>query len=83
MPIFYVPTAIAQLGALPKAAQVRIKKKLDFYAKQEDPLHFAKHLVGYDAYRFRIGEYRIIFALEQGAICILMIVKRDEAYSEL
>ena len=54
-----------------------------FYAKQENPLKFAKRLTDYreGEFRFRIGIYRLIFDVKRGAIYILKIDKRDSIYN--
>jgi len=33
-----------------------------------------------DSYRLRIGDYRVLFTLEQGAIRVLGVRHRSEAY---
>ncbi len=83
MEIQFAPKAVEQLSNLPRATQTRIKNKLDFYGKQKDPFVFAKHLVGYNAYRFRIGEYRVVFEVVKKTLYVLLIVKRDSAYRSL
>lgn len=78
-----MPTAIRHLQELSGQSQKRITDKIDLYAGQQDPLAFAKHLVGYGAYRFRIGDYRVIFEVSSNTIYVLLIVKRDAAYKDL
>jgi mRNA-degrading endonuclease RelE of RelBE toxin-antitoxin system len=34
---------------------------VEFYSLQTDPLNFAEPLSGSNEYRFRIGDYRVIF----------------------
>ena|SRR3989338_5787783 len=70
---------------LPYDIQKRIKTKMEFYINSENPLHFAKKLHGSDdAYRFRIGDYRVIVTpKEKKFIVILLILKighRREVY---
>lgn len=52
-----------QLQKLPKQAQRRIIKKIKFYLESGDPLQFADSIKGVEGkiYRFRIGDYRVIF----------------------
>jgi len=66
MKIFYTHRAIAQFERLPKTMQVRLAKKMSFFAEQENPLLFAERLTDFreGEYRFRIGDYRVIFDLE-------------------
>lgn len=70
---------------LPHALQKRIWNKLIFFEKSKNPLHFAKKLSSsQNAYRFRIGDYRIIVTpKDRGIIVILIILKvghRREVY---
>ncbi|MBU3965025.1 type II toxin-antitoxin system RelE/ParE family toxin [Patescibacteria group bacterium] len=82
MEIFYSQKAAKQLRDLPRPIQKRIVEKMRFYAKQENPLQFAKHLVDYreGEFRFRIGKYRLIFDVKGDTIYILKINKRDRIY---
>lgn len=75
--------AIAQLAALDSSLRNRLTKKIEFYAAQPNPLKFAKPLIGYDAYRFRIGDYRVIFDIRRNRIEVLPILKREGAYRNL
>lgn len=83
MKIEYTEKAAEQFEDLPTDVQTRIAHKLSFYLQQEDPLQFAKRLVGMDVYRFRIGEYRVLFELGKNVLYVLLIVKRDKAYRDL
>lgn len=82
MEIFYTNKAVKQLENLPRQIQKRIVEKMRFYAKQENPLKFAKRLTDYreGEFRFRIGEYRLIFDVVKDKIYILKIDKRDKIY---
>ena len=53
-----------------------------FYAETKNPLRFAEQLTNYkDAdFRFRIGEYRVMFDVVNNSIFILSIKHRKEAY---
>jgi len=69
-----------------KNTQKRIAKKLRFYVSQKDPISYAKKLKEkrLGTYRFKIGDYRAIFDIDnQGNIIILLILRikhRREAY---
>jgi mRNA interferase RelE/StbE len=82
MKIFYAHKAAKQLRDLPRLIQKRIIQKMRFYAKHDNPLKFAEHLTDYKEgeFRFRIGDYRIIFDVDEDAIYVLKIKKRDKAY---
>lgn len=60
----------------------RIIKKLNFFVSTTDPLAHADHLTNYElgSYRFRIGDYRVIFDLDGEKIVILKIGHRREIY---
>jgi len=51
-----------------------------FYEQQPDPLQFAEPLTGSQSYRFRVGDYRVIFKVMHNAIWVLAIRRRDKAY---
>jgi len=78
----FKPQAVRDIKKLPKEVQKRILKKLDFFVASENPLIFADHLISYDLgqYRFRIGDYRVIFDLEDRTIVILTMGHRREIY---
>ncbi|RJQ35317.1 type II toxin-antitoxin system mRNA interferase toxin, RelE/StbE family [Candidatus Parcubacteria bacterium] len=84
MRIRYTAAALEQLERLDVSTQKRIVDKMDFFAMQEKPLSFAKHLIGYRAYRFRIGAYRVFCDVESFEIlAVVAIAKRDDAYKDL
>ena len=84
--ISYTETARKQLRKLDKAIARRI---LDFMdervAPQADPRSTGKALTGplLGAYwRYRVGDYRIICDIQDGALCVLLIEigNRKEVY---
>ncbi|MEK7173924.1 MAG: type II toxin-antitoxin system RelE/ParE family toxin [Patescibacteria group bacterium] len=82
MEIHYTRKAAEQLEKLPRDIQKRIAKKMRFYATQDDPLQFAERLTEprEGEFRFRVGDYRIIFDVVHKKIFVLAIKKRDKAY---
>jgi mRNA interferase RelE/StbE len=80
MDVYYTDTAKRQLKKLERHVQERIVDKVRFFVSQSDPLEFAEPLTGYDAYRFRIGDHRVTFELEDDMVRVLSIRRRDEAY---
>jgi mRNA interferase RelE/StbE len=82
MKINYTRSAISDLGILPEEIQRRIAKKMKFYADLDEPLKFAERLTDFrDAeFRFRIGEYRILFDVVDNSIFILKIKHRKDIY---
>lgn len=83
MKFVYTDKAAADLVALPHAYQKRIAEKMRFYESRGDPFHFADHLTGFRAYRFRVGIYRIFCEADEDVCFILRIKKRDKAYKGL
>jgi len=82
MRYFLKPSALQDLKRLSKSVQKRIIRKLDFYANSPDPIDFAEviHDKSLGSYRFRVGDYRIIFDLIKNDIIVLMIGNRRDIY---
>ncbi len=72
--------ALRDLENTGKKTQDRIATKLKEYA--QDPLKYARKLINPDIgnYRFRIGEYRVIFDVDNETIVILRIGHRKNIY---
>lgn len=80
--IVFTGEAMKDLDNLDKNILSRIIKKLEWFAKQDNPPDFAKRLQ-YDAigqYRFRIGDYRVIFDCKDDNITILRVGHRSTIY---
>ncbi len=82
MKIFYTNKAAKQLKNFPRSIQKRIVLKMRFYVNQENPIKFAKPLVDRreGSFRFRVGDYRLVFDVNGDIIYILKIQKRDKIY---
>jgi mRNA-degrading endonuclease RelE of RelBE toxin-antitoxin system len=65
---------------LPHRTQTRIVEEIELYSLQPHPLKFAEPLTGSDKYRFRVGDYRVIFEVLHDVIWVIAIKRRDEAY---
>ena len=80
----FTSIALKQLGKLPVNIQKRIIKKLDFYCRQKNSLRFADFLIDYrlGSYRFRVGDYRIVFDIESEVIVIFVVGHRREIYKK-
>lgn len=80
--IKFTPRGQKDLEKLTKDLQSRIIRKLQFFALQDDPLIFSKPLVNLppSTRRFRVGDYRIAFFIEQDTIYIDRIGHRREVY---
>lgn len=73
-------SALKDFKKLDKNIQETIKKKLTLF--QSDPLNYAIKLTNNEigSYRFRIGNYRVIFDLDEDKIIILKIGHRKDIY---
>lgn len=80
MEVIFTPTAEDHFGRLPHHVRQRIARKMRFYARQPEPLQFAEPLSGSSSYRFRIGDYRVIFKVRHGTLWVTAINRRDKAY---
>ena len=76
----YTQHAMRDIRKLDAQTKGRIKSALDRY--QNDPLAFADKLTNpaYGTYRFRIGDYRVIFDLDDTKIVVLRVGHRREIY---
>lgn len=77
VPVVYSDAALGQLKKLDTAIAKRIVIKIADNAAQTDPLVRAKPLHGdlHGKYRYRIGDYRAVFVLdEKGRLVLLTIL---------
>lgn len=83
------PDGEIDLAKLDKSIYLRIKKKIQFFAIQENPMLFAEALTGLrNRYKWRVGKWRIIFeqkpkTLELTLLWILEVDNRDTIYKNL
>lgn len=78
----FTKTSLKRFKKLPKDIQIRIIKKVDYFCDQGDPLSFAEPLTKNDLgqYRFRIGDYRVVFDLEDEILVIHDVDNRKDIY---
>lgn len=78
----FTKTSLRRFKKLPKDIQIRILGKLDFYCSQQDPLDFAEPLTRTDIgqYRFRVGDYRVAFDVEDEILVIHEVDNRKNIY---
>ena len=74
--------ALKDLKKLSPEVRKRVMEKLDFFMGTVTPIAFAEHLTNHEigSYRFRIGDYRIVFDLEDDTLVILKVGHRREIY---
>lgn len=81
-----LPTAQKELASLPKTIRVRIGKKIDSLQINSNP-QGVKLLKGKnrEAYRVRVGDYRILYQIQHEILTILVIKigHRREVYRGL
>ncbi|MEI8232758.1 MAG: type II toxin-antitoxin system RelE/ParE family toxin [bacterium] len=78
--LLYTKSSVKDIKKLDTIGKKRLKKKLELLAT--DPLHYSKKLIHSDlgSYRYRVGDYRIIFDLDGKNIVILRVGHRHEIY---
>lgn len=81
--IVFKPSAIKDLRKLPRAVQKRIGLKLQFYISQADPMIYSVPLIGSPKageYRYRVGDYRVVFDKDGNTFIVLYIEHRRDVY---
>jgi mRNA interferase RelE/StbE len=80
--LLYKKSAVKDIQSLSTQIRRRLATKLVFFAGQENPLDFAEPLTKpADAqYRYRVGDYRILFDVEEHNIVVLRVQHRREVY---
>ncbi len=81
--LVYTRRAIKDIQRLEEKTRKRIGKALLRYS--ENPFKYAEKLTDSKLgnYRFRIGDYRVIFDLEETDIAVLRVGHRKEIYRKI
>ena len=81
--LVYTNRADKDIQKLPPEIKKRIGKTLLRY--EQDPYRYSETLTdsNFGTYRFRIGDYRIIFDLEGSEIVVLRVGHRRDIYKKL
>ncbi len=69
--IRWLPIAYSQFTKLDKTIQKRISEKLE--SIKDDPYWHLTKLVGFNSYKLRVGDYRIILSIEKNTLVIWII----------
>lgn len=79
----YTNRAARDISHLSPRVKRRLKEALERYST--DPLHYGRKMVdaSLGTYRFRIGDYRVIFDIEGDEIVVLRVGHRREIYRGL
>ena len=82
MNVLFSKNAYRNLEKLEKAIQKRIIDKTEFYFSQKNPLSHAEKMkdTRFGLWRLRIGDYRVLFDVENDSAFILKIGHRREVY---
>lgn len=82
MKIFFTQSAAKEWNKLSSAIKKRLKEKLIFILSQDAPLKFAKPMRDKTKgdYRFRIGDYRVIFDVDDHTLTVLRVGHRKNVY---
>lgn len=84
--VVYTRKSLKDLQGLPADMSKRVLKKMRFFIDQKDPMLHAKELKGVlqGLFRFRVGDYRVIFTKDaKGHIIVITVVRikhRREVY---
>ncbi len=65
------PNCSKAVWQLDKTIQKRIIKKLETI--RDNPFFYTTRLVGFDLYKIRVGDYRIIISIEKNTLVILVL----------
>ncbi|KAA0231186.1 type II toxin-antitoxin system RelE/ParE family toxin [candidate division KSB1 bacterium] len=78
--LIYTRRAARDIARLNHETQLRIKGKLEQYRLA--PFQHAEKLVTSElgSYRFRVGDYRVIFDIQDNSLIVLRVGHRREIY---
>ncbi len=71
--IEFVKQAAKQLRALPAQEQERLQPKIDALATEPRPIGVIKLAGEENLYRIRVGDYRIIYSIQDDQLLVLVV----------
>lgn len=79
------PSAEKQFAALPRSVQKRVFSVLQKLSGDPRPAGSIKLKGNFDYYRVRVGRYRVIYAIQDDylKILVLVIAHRRDAYNQI
>jgi len=79
--VFILPSAQKEIGKLSKPEQIKVFKVLNVLSENPRPAN-CKKLIGTDAWRVRVGDYRIVYTIEDKVlrIEIVRVAHRKDVY---
>ena len=84
MQILFSKRARSDWQKLDHAIQERLREKLACFISQQNPLRYADNLHEEDlgGFRFRVGDYRIVFDVKGNNFLILRVGHRKDIYKK-
>lgn len=78
--LVYTKRAVKDIQRLDERTKQRLKSALEFFA--DSPLKYSEKLINSEigSYRFRVGDYRVIFDMYKNKIVVLRVGHRKEIY---
>ncbi len=67
------PSAQKELGKLPQAVRKRIAAQIDTLAANPRPRGVKKLADQQNVYRVRVGDYRVLYTIEDDALLVLIV----------
>jgi mRNA interferase RelE/StbE len=76
------PAALRSLVRLPRVVQKRVARKIENLARNPRPAGVKKLQGLYDLYRLRVGDYRILYQIQDKILLVLVVQvgHRNEIY---
>jgi mRNA interferase RelE/StbE len=80
----FVPSAAKELAKLPPKERKRLGDVIDGLAVSPRP-HGSQKMTDRDAYKMRVGDYRIIYEVHERALLVLVLAvgNRQDVYKRL
>ena len=84
MEILFSERARREWSRLQRTVQNQLRERLSLYLESGQALNFAERLHGSElgGYRFRVGDYRIVFDVEGDTIHVLRVGNRKDIYKK-
>lgn len=81
--VIYSKTALKALRKMPRPTAINIRDKIEALARNPEATPNVKKLKGSKDYRLRVGNWRVIYSVNQGilTITILKIGPRGDIYN--
>ena len=71
--VLFRPAAVRQIKALDKPTQLKVKDATKALGDNPRPSGCVKMAVGKDLYRLRIGDYRILYVVEDSVLVVTVV----------